>query len=348
MKPEASFGGSGQSEGEQEVAFLEHLGELRSRLIKGLAAIVPAILIAYEFSGKILSFLSAPLRAVMPQGQGLIATALPETFLIHMKIALWGGVFLSSPFWLYQLWAFVAPGLYRAERRAAVKLTVAAVGLMALGAAFAYFVVIPAGFAFFLGFAEGEVTVLPAIQGYLSLVMTLLLAFGVAFQLPLLLLFLAAVGLVDSAKLVRFRRFAVLAIVVLAAFLTPPDVLSQILMSIPLVILYELSVFLIRGRERATAAREAGGGKEADETVDGKGADGKDTGGKSADGRAREGHDAASKRTSGKAKAMEKVAKKAAEKAAKKEAKEAAKKSAKKVAKDSRVEKTARNRAGNG
>jgi sec-independent protein translocase protein TatC len=247
---------------EKELAFLDHLGELRSRVLKGLVAIVPAIFIAYEMSGRILSFLSAPLRAAMPPGQGLIATALPETFLIHMKIALWGGVFLSSPFWLYQLWAFVAPGLYRTERRAAVKLTAAAVTLMAGGAAFAYYVVIPAGFVFFLSFGSGEVTVLPAIQGYLSLVMTLLVAFGAAFQLPLLLLFLAAVGLVDSDKLSRFRRFAILAIVILAAFLTPPDVVSQILMSIPLILLYELSLFLIRGREKAALSREApdGGG----------------------------------------------------------------------------------------
>jgi sec-independent protein translocase protein TatC len=254
----APAGHPGPPEGEEkELAFLEHLGELRSRLIKGLMAVLPAVFIAYQLSGKILAFLSAPLRAAMPPGQGLIATALPETFLIHLKIALWGGVFVSSPFWLYQLWAFVAPGRYRAERRAAVNLTAAAVALMAGGAAFAYYVVIPAGFAFFLSFGEGEVTVLPAVQGYLSLVMTLLLAFGAAFQLPLLLLFLAAAGLVDSDKLSRFRRFAVLAIVILAAFLTPPDVISQILMSIPLILLYELSIFLIRGRERA-----AGGGDE--------------------------------------------------------------------------------------
>ncbi|MDR1314779.1 MAG: twin-arginine translocase subunit TatC, partial [Deltaproteobacteria bacterium] len=122
---EVPAGGAGV--GEKELAFLEHLGELRARLIKGLAAVVPAVLVAYELSGRILSFLTVPLKAAMPPGQGLIATALPDTFLIHMKIALWGGVFVSSPFWLYQLWAFVAPGLYRGERRAAVRLTAAAV-----------------------------------------------------------------------------------------------------------------------------------------------------------------------------------------------------------------------------
>ncbi|MDR2612588.1 MAG: twin-arginine translocase subunit TatC [Deltaproteobacteria bacterium] len=265
--------------GEKELSFLDHLSELRSRLIRGLVAVIPAVFVAYELSGRILAFLSAPLKALLPPDKGLIATALPETFLIHLKIALWGGVFISAPFWLYQLWAFVAPGLYRSERRAAARLTAAGVALMAAGAAFAYYVVIPAGFSFFLGFGGGEVTVLPAVSGYLSLVMTLMIAFGAAFQLPLLLLFLAAAGLVDSARLSRFRRFAILLIVILAGFLTPPDVISQILMSIPLYLLYELSLFLIRGRERASAAREAAeasekGGVAAEASVKGGGAEG--------------------------------------------------------------------------
>ncbi|MDR3153238.1 MAG: twin-arginine translocase subunit TatC [Deltaproteobacteria bacterium] len=259
---------------EKELTFLDHLTELRSRLIKGLIAVVPAVLIAYEFSGRILGFLSAPLMALLPPGQGLVAMALPDTFLIHMKIALWGGVFVSAPFWLYQLWAFVAPGLYRKEKRAALKLTAAAFLLLTGGAAFAYYVVLPAGFRFFLGFAAGEVTVLPAISGYLSLVMTLLFAFGLAFQLPLLLLFLAATGLVDSGKLSRFRRFAILIIAVLAAFLTPPDVISQIFMAIPLILLYELSLFLIRGREKAAAAAGAKEVKAADAARGGKAAAG--------------------------------------------------------------------------
>jgi Tat protein translocase TatC len=222
-----------------------------------------------------------------------------------MKIALWVGVFFSSHFWLYQLWAFVAPGLYRTERRAAAKLTAAAVSLMAGGAAFAYYVVIPAGFAFFLSFGQGEVTVLPAIQGYLSLVMTLLLAFGAAFQLPLLLLFLAAAGLVDSDKLSRFRRFAILAIVILAAFLTPPDVISQILMSIPLILLYELSLFMIRGRERATAGggegtRPAEGGGKPGKDGDGKGGAGKGGTGKDGGGKGKPGKGGDGKGRSGK------------------------------------------------
>jgi sec-independent protein translocase protein TatC len=282
--PDSSAGPA--ADGEKELGFLEHLGELRSRIIRGLCAVIPAVLISYELSDAILSFLSAPLKAALPPGRGLIATALPDTFLVHVKIALWGGVFLSSPFWLYQLWAFVAPGLYRSERRSALKLTAAAVSLMAGGAAFAYLVVIPAGFSFFVGFGGEEVTVLPAIDGYLSLVMTLLLAFGAAFQLPLLLMFLAAVGLVDSSRLSRFRRFAVVIIVALSAFLTPPDVVSQILMSIPLILLYELSLFLIRGRERA-AARTAleGEGGGAQDGGGGSGSEGPGAGGRAGGGK---------------------------------------------------------------
>jgi sec-independent protein translocase protein TatC len=249
--------GDGETESpEKEQSFIEHFAELRWRVIKGLLIVIPFIIVAYEISDIILNFLSAPLSALMPDGRGLIATALPETFLVHLKIALWAGLIISSPFWLYQAWAFVAPGLYKKERSVLVKLTTLAFCLLLTGGAFAYYVVIPIGFKFFLGFGAGSVTILPVIHEYLSLVMTLILAFGCAFELPLFLMFLAHMGLVNSQKLKRFRQYAILIIVVLAAFLTPPDVVSQILMSIPMYGLYELSLFLIRQRERAAEARE--------------------------------------------------------------------------------------------
>jgi sec-independent protein translocase protein TatC len=227
------------------------LRELRARLIKALLAIFPACLVAYEWSPEILSFLTKPLLRIMPEGQGLIATALPETFLIHLKLSLWSGLFLSSPFWLYQLWAFAAPGLYRKERKAIVRLAAMAFILLVLGAAFAYYTALPIGFKFLVGFGSSEVRILPAIGDYLSLTTTLLLSFGLAFELPLFLMFLASVGLVNSARLARFRPYAIVIIVTVAAFLTPPDVVSQILMSIPMLGLYELSLFLIRSKERA-------------------------------------------------------------------------------------------------
>jgi sec-independent protein translocase protein TatC len=218
------------------------------------------MLVCYELSGPILSFLLKPLISLMPDGSNVIATGLAETFLIHVKISLWAGLIVSSPFWLYQIWAFVAPGLYQGERRAIGRLTAMTVGLLLGGAAFAYYVVLPLGFKFFLSFGGGEITILPVVHEYLSLVMTLLLSFGLSFELPLLLVFLASVGIVDSRKLGRFRPYSVVIIVTLAAFLTPPDVVSQILMSIPMLFLYELSVFLIRRRERAMGYEPGGEG----------------------------------------------------------------------------------------
>ncbi|MDR2461496.1 MAG: twin-arginine translocase subunit TatC, partial [Deltaproteobacteria bacterium] len=241
---------------EKEQSFLEHFAELRGRIIKGLLIVLPFVLISYELAPAILQFFARPLIAVMPPGQGLIATALPETFMVTLKISLWAGLFLSAPFWLYQFWAFLVPGLYPKEKKAILKLTVMAFLLLVLGAIFAYVVVLPIGFKFFVGFGGNTVTILPVIHEYLSLVMTLLIAFGVAFQLPLLLLFLAHIGIVNSQKLARFRQYALLIIVIVAAFLTPPDVISQILMSIPMYGLYELSLFLIRQRESSLKDNE--------------------------------------------------------------------------------------------
>ncbi|MDR2352366.1 MAG: twin-arginine translocase subunit TatC [Deltaproteobacteria bacterium] len=237
-------------EGGKESSFFEHLAELRNRIIKSLLSIVPGFFVAYAASEWILKFLTHPLLEAMPPNQGLIATALPETFLIHLKISLWGGLFISAPFWMYQLWAFVAPGLYSSEKKATLKLTGMAFGLLVLGAGFAYQVVLPIGFKFFISFSGAEITILPTINEYLSLITTLLLSFGVAFEMPLFLMFLASIGLVNSQKLSRFRQYAILIIVIVAAFLTPPDVISQILMSIPMLGLYELSLFLIRQKEK--------------------------------------------------------------------------------------------------
>ncbi|MDR2338608.1 MAG: twin-arginine translocase subunit TatC [Deltaproteobacteria bacterium] len=251
------------------LSFFDHLAELRGRIIKALLSLLPGMLVCYELSGPILAFLMKPLIRLMPEKGSIIATGLAETFLIHVKIAVWAGIIVTSPFWLYQIWAFVAPGLYKKERRAIGRLTAATVVLLLLGAAFAYYVVLPIGFKFFLSFGGGDITILPVIHEYLSLVMTLLLSFGLAFELPLLLMFLASVGLIDSSKLRRFRPYALIIIVTLAAFLTPPDVISQVLMSIPMFGLYELSVILIRQKERALAREaESDGGDDDDETGD--------------------------------------------------------------------------------
>lgn len=246
-------------------SLLSHLAELRSRLIKAFLSIIPGFAVAYGLAGQIIELLARPLKAAMPNGPGLIATGLPDTFFVHLKIGLWGGLFISAPYWLYQLWAFVAPGLYQQERKAAMKLSGLSFILLVSGAAFAYFAVFPIAFKFFVGFSTEDISLLPTIRQYLSMVTAMLLAFGGAFQLPLLLLFLNSVGLIDAEKLIRFRSYAIVLIVILAAIMTPPDVISQILMAIPMITLYEISILMIKSRLKIRSAETAGAADNSDQ-----------------------------------------------------------------------------------
>lgn len=234
-----------------ELGLTSHLRELRSRLIKSLVSLVPGFVLAYSLASPILDFLARPLREALPEGSRLVATALPETFIVHLKIGFWGGVFLSSPIWLYQFWAFVSPGLYGREKRCLRRLSFFGAILMFSGAAFAYGLIMPIVFQFFISVAGDDITLLPTIRQYLSLVITLMAAFGLCFQLPLVLLFLSSLGLVDAAKLRHFRRYAIVLSFVVGAALTPPDVVSQVLLALPLLALYELSIFLISRRKAA-------------------------------------------------------------------------------------------------
>lgn len=238
---------------------LSHLHELRGRIIKSLLFMAAGFGVAFSFADRILAVLIMPLKAVLPPGQKLIYTGLPDGFLVSLKIGLWGGVFLSAPLWLYQLWAFAAPGLYREERRKISGLTFSATLLLFFGAAFGYAVVLPLAFKFFVGFSNDMLTALPDLKSYVSLVMGLLLAFGLVFQLPLAILFMAGLGLVSSRVLIKGRKYAILLIFIIAAVLTPPDVLSQILMAIPMMGLYEVSVRLVVKSEKKKAAEEAAG-----------------------------------------------------------------------------------------
>lgn len=245
---------------------LSHLNEMRGRIIKSLLFIAVGFGIAFNFADQILAFLIMPLKAVLPPGQKLIFTGLPDGFLVTLKIGLWGGVFLSAPLWLYQLWSFVAPGLYRAERKKVGRLTFSATLLLFTGAAFGYVLVLPLAFKFFVGFSSDLLMALPDLKSYFSLAMSLLLAFGLVFQLPLAILFMASIGLVSSPLLVKGRKYAILLIFIIAAVLTPPDVLSQILMAIPMLGLYELSIKLVARNEKKKAAEEAAYEKEKAES----------------------------------------------------------------------------------
>ncbi|MDR0620258.1 MAG: twin-arginine translocase subunit TatC [Deltaproteobacteria bacterium] len=241
----------------KSLTFFDHLSELRRRLIACLAAVAILTLASWNFAEPILALIMDPVLRLLPDGSSLIYSGLPDAFSVTFKVSLWTGAVLSAPFCLYQIWAFVAPGLMPDEKAKVPTLTVLASVLFLAGLAFAYFLAFPITFGFFLKFSSETMRPLLAVDRYMSLVMSLALAFALSFQLPLALTFLARLGLVTPAFLRKQRAYAIVAIFVLAAVLTPPDVISQIVLAAALMALYELSIFLVlretHARERALA-----------------------------------------------------------------------------------------------
>lgn len=251
---------------ETRAPLLDHLMELRTRLVRSVIALALCFGICLFFADPILAFLVQPLRDAFPSGEGqLIFTKLPELFFVDLKVGLFAGFMLSFPIIANQLWAFVAPGLYAREKKAFLPFLIATPVLFLGGAALAYFVVMPTAFRWFLGFggdAGGlNVEALPAAGDYLDLVMQFILAFGLTFLLPVLLMLLHRAGIVTRSQLAGARRYVIVGVVALAAIVTPPDPGSQIILALPLLLLFEGSLLLMRLQEGAvekTLAAEVG------------------------------------------------------------------------------------------
>jgi sec-independent protein translocase protein TatC len=242
---------------EEKIPFTSHLEELRNRLIKCFIAVGVGFVASYGFKETLFNILVRPLVKVMEKGDHLIFTGLPEAFFTYLKVSLLSGLMLASPVLLYQFWMFVAPGLYQKERRLLAPVVILSSFFFIAGALFGYFIVFPWGFKFFLGFATESIRPLPSMKEYLAFSAKLLLAFGLVFELPMVLTFLARLGIVSVDFLKRNRKYAVLLFFAGAAILTPPDVVTQVMMALPLMVMYELSIIGARIFGKKKPAPEA-------------------------------------------------------------------------------------------
>ncbi len=246
-------------ENEKQETFVSHLSELRSRLIKSFIFLIISFLICYYFSENIYAFLVKPYSsAVIESGldRRLIFTALHEAFLTYLKVAFFAAFFITSPVFLTQIWKFIAPGLYKNEKKAILPYLISTPVLFIFGGCLVYYLIMPLAINFFLSFesvANGgniPIQLEAKVNEYLSLVMRLIFAFGLSFQLPVVLSLLARIGVLDSEYLKKRRKYVVVIIFAIAAVLTPPDPITQIGLALPLLILYELSILTVRLIER--------------------------------------------------------------------------------------------------
>jgi sec-independent protein translocase protein TatC len=236
---------SEQEDDGARMSFLDHLEELRRRLVISAGAVFVAFLLSFAFINRIFEFIMRPLQAVLPAGGKLIYTEPAEAFLLYMKVAALVGLFIAAPVVLWQIWLFIAPGLYANEKRFAIPFVLFSTFFFAAGALFSHFVVFPWAWRFFAGFSTDYMQFTPKIGPVFSLYVRMMLAMGVVFEMPTLVLFLARIGLVTPRFLIRNIKYAVLAIFIIAAVLTPgPDIVSQLLMAGPMVLLYAISILI--------------------------------------------------------------------------------------------------------
>lgn len=239
----------------EEAPLAGHLAELRRRVMIGLLAVGAGFAVAYGFKEEVFAFLTAPLFAVYGNNQ-MVFTAVHELFFTYLKLSFLCGVFVGLPVLINQVWRFIAPGLYKEERTLVSPFLVLSPFLFYMGGVFSYYVVMPLALEFFFSFANSSVMALPSVKEYLSFFVKLTFGFGIAFQLPVLVMVLAIAGLVNVEKLRWFRRYCWVLIVVLSALLTPPDPLSQLLLAVPMAFLYEVSILLVSLRRKNDAPSE--------------------------------------------------------------------------------------------
>lgn len=241
---------------EPQETFISHLIELRDRLLRMVVGFLLVFICLFPFANKLYSLLAQPLLSRLPAGGHLIATAVTTPFFVPMKVAMLAAVVLALPYMLYQIWGFVAPGLYAHEKRLVLPLVVASTLLFLAGMAFAYFLVFPVVFGFIVGVAPEGVAVMTDIGNYLDFVITLFLAFGIAFEVPVVVVLLVRFGVVSIAMLQESRSYVIVGAFVIGAIFTPPDVVSQIMLAVPLWLLFEAGIVAARLMEKNRTCQE--------------------------------------------------------------------------------------------
>ncbi len=226
-------------------SIIDHLVELRFRLVRSAWAIVIGMIICYNFTNVLFDFIRAPIAPYLPTG-GLVFTAPADKFIAHLKIAFFSGLVLACPFWIYQVWKFISPGLYSKEKKYTIGFILSGTFLFLIGISFSYYFVMPAAFKFLMGYGGSTDQAMITIDQYLSFFVMTTLMFGLSFEMPLIIVILGMLGIVSSRFLREKRRFAVVLMAVVSAIITPPDLLSMLMMLGPMLVLYEISIVLVR------------------------------------------------------------------------------------------------------
>ncbi|WP_027950620.1 twin-arginine translocase subunit TatC [Haliea salexigens] len=242
---------------DQPLPLVAHLTELRDRLLRALLAVLIVFIGLFPFANEIYSFVSEPLRALLPEGTSMIATDVASPFLTPFKLTLVAAIFIAIPYVLYQAWSFIAPGMYRHEKRLAVPLLASSVLLFYAGAAFAYYVVFPLVFGFFTSVGPEDIAIMTDINSYLNFVLKLFFAFGISFEIPIAVVIMISAGITTPEDLARKRPYVIVGCFVFGMLLTPPDVISQALLAVPMWCLFELGIVFGRIIKRRRAAADA-------------------------------------------------------------------------------------------